>query len=293
MRALNRSGFTLIELLVALVIGAVVGTATVRVIGGIQRTTEAGMQRVDLHQNLRAGVGYITSVVRELDAADGDIGVATATRLRFRSMRWTAPSCAAPAAGGGTAVIFLLDASAVYGIRTPDAVEDSVLVFADSNASVRSDDGWLVGVVTAVGTGTCASGSNATSLTVQVTTASGGQAAALTAVTSGAPLRGFQQEELSIFQGVGGRWWMGQRTANTAGTWTAVRALVGPLAAGGLSLQYYDSTGAVTATLTDIASIGVTLRAESSAMVRRLASGTDYARDSLITRVALRNNPRF
>lgn len=293
MRAVNRSGFTLIELLIALVIGAVVGTATIRVIVGTQRTTEAGMEKVGVQQTLRAGIGYMTNVVRELDAEDGDIGVATATRLQFRSMRWASPLCATPAAGAGTSVVLLLDAGSVYGLRTPDAVEDSVLVFAEADGGKRSDDAWLIGSVTAVGTSACASGSNALSLTVEITAASGGQAAALANVTSGAPLRGFQQEELSLFQGADTRWWLGQRTANRTGSWTSVQGLVGPLAAGGLGFQYFDSTGAVTATLANIASIGMFLRAESSNRVRTQATNIDFARDSLISRVALRNNPRF
>jgi prepilin-type N-terminal cleavage/methylation domain-containing protein len=292
MRALNRSGFTLIELLIAMVIGAVVGTATVRVIMGTQRATDAGIQRVGVQQTLRAGVGYMTNVVRELDAADGDIGVATATRLEFRSMRWASPLCAQPVAVG-TSVAFLIDAGAVYGLRTPDAVEDSVLVFAETDAGKRSDDVWLVGAITAVGTGNCTDGSNALSLTVDIIAGSGGQAAALANVTPGAPLRGFQQEELSLFQGADSRWWMGQRTANRSGTWTNVQALLGPLVVGGLALQYFDSAGTVTGTLTDIASIGMVLRAESSGRVRTQSTSIDFARDSLISRVALRNNPRF
>jgi prepilin-type N-terminal cleavage/methylation domain-containing protein len=290
MHALNRRGFTLIELLIALVIGAVVGTATIRVLVGIQRTTEAGMQRVNLHQNLRAGVGYITSIVRELDAGEGDISIATATQLRFRSPRWASPLCDVPVAGAGTAVTFVIDASAVFGIRAPDAVEDSVLIYADGDPNTRRDDAWLAGAVTAVGTGTCASGANATVLTVQV---SGGPATTLANVSSGAPLRGFQIEQLSLFQGVGARWWLGQETTDRAGTATPTRELIGPLSARGLTFAYFDSTGAVTGTLANIASIEVALRAESSQRVRTAVSNIDFARDSIITRVALRNNPRF
>jgi len=292
MRALNRSGFTLIELLIALVIGAVVGTATVNVLVGTQRTTEAGMQRVDLHQNLRAGIGYITSVARELDAEEGDISVATATQLRFRSMRWASPICADPVAGAGTSVTLLLDDSAIYGIRSPDEAEDSVLIYADGNPNTRGDDAWLVGVLThKVRTGTCPNGAAATTLTVEVAAASGGQATALADVLSGAPVRGFQVEQLSLFQGTDTRWWLGQQMIS--GTATPIRALVGPLTARGLTFAYYDSTGAATGTLANIASIEVALRAESTQRVRTAAGSIGFASDSIITRVALRNNPRF
>ncbi len=292
MRALSRRGFTLIELLIALVIGAVVGTATVRVLVGTQRNTEAGMERVGVQQTLRAGVGYMTSVLRELDARDGDIGVATATRLQFRSMRWASPLCAAPAIAGASSAFLLIDATAVYGLRNPDAAEDSLLIFAEADPSTRGDDGWLVGEVVATAAANCPSGSPATVLSVRITAASGG-IAALAGVSAGAPLRGFQWEELSMIQAADSRWWMGQRTSSRTTGWGTVQALVGPLAVGGLGLTYFDSTGTVTGTLTDIASIGISLLAESSNRVRTQSSNIDFARDSLITRVALRNNPRF
>lgn len=292
MRALKRTGFTLIELLIALVIGAIVGTATVRVIVGTQRTTDAGMERVGVQQTLRAGIGYMTNVMRELNAADGDIGVATATQVRFRSMRWASPLCAAPAIAGASSAFLLIDANAVYGLRAPDPAEDSLLIFAEADPGKRSDDTWLVGEVFATSAANCPSGSPATVLSVRITAASGGMAA-LAGVSAGAPIRGFQWEELSLFQGPDSRWWMGQRTANRSGTWTGVQALVGPLTAGGLALQYFDSTGTVTGTLADIASIGMTLRAESSNRVRTQTGNIDFARDSLLSRVALRNNPRF
>jgi prepilin-type N-terminal cleavage/methylation domain-containing protein len=206
MRALNRSGFTLIELLIALVIGAIVGTATVRVIVGTQRTTEAGMERVGVQQTLRAGVGYMTSVLRELDAAEGDIGVATATQLRFRSMRWASALCGIVAAAGAPVATLRIDENNLYGLRAPDAAEDSLLIFAEADASRRSDDSWLVGEVVATTSGTCPNGNPATVLAARITAASGGMAA-LAGVTAGAPLRGFQWEELSLIQGADT--WMG------------------------------------------------------------------------------------
>jgi hypothetical protein len=60
-----------------------------------------------------------------------------------------------------------------------------------------------------------------------------------------------------------------------------------------MALAYFDSTGAAAGTITDIASIAVLLRGESRNRVRQGVATTDFARDSLISRVALRNNPRF
>jgi prepilin-type N-terminal cleavage/methylation domain-containing protein len=292
MRTLNRSGVTLIELLIALVIGAIVGTATVRVLVGTQRTTEAGMERVGVQQTLRAGVGYMTSVLRELDAEEGDIGVANANLLRFRSMRWASFLCAAPAIAGASSAFLLIDANSVYGVRAPDPTEDSLFIFADANPNTRADDSWLVGEVISTAGANCPSGAPATVLSVRITAASGGMAA-LAGVTVGAPLRGFQWEELSLINAADTRWWMGHRTASRTAGWGTVQPLVGPLTAGGLAFQYFDSTGTATGAVANIASVGILLRAESTNRVRVQSTNIDFARDSLITRVALRNNPRY
>jgi prepilin-type N-terminal cleavage/methylation domain-containing protein len=293
MRSLNRRGFTLVELIIALALGALVASAVYRAIVGTQRVTQAGAQKMDVQQNLRAGATYLGSVIRELDASDGDISVATATRLQFRSMRWVAPLCDAPAASAPSAVLLTLRRDATFGLRSPSAAEDSVLVFSDGDPGTRADDVWLVGAVTGLVGSACTDGAAAVSLTVEITAASGGQAAVLAGVTFGAPVRGFQPEELSLFQAADSRWWMGQRTANRLGSWTPVRPLVGPLAAAGLGFTYHDTTGAATAVLTDIASVGIALRGESQQRVRGLGGNIDYARDSILTRAALRNNARF
>jgi len=106
-------------------------------------------------------------------------------------------------------------------------------------------------------------------------------------------VRGFQSEELSLFQAADTRWWMGQRTANRSGSWTAVRPLVGPLTAAGLGFTYHDTTDAITGVLAEIASVSITMRGESERLVRGLGGNIDYARDSIVTRAALRNNTRF
>lgn len=292
MRTVNRTGFTLIEIIIALALGSIVATVVYKSIVASQRATQAGVQQIDVRQNLRAGVTYMGSVIRELDAAENDITVATATRFQFRAMRWSAVQCQPPAASGASAVQYTIARRAFHGLRTPDAVEDSVLVFRDGDRFSRSDDSWIVGSLIGLGVGNCPNGSPATTITVEITAASGGQAAGIGGVFVGAPIRGFQAEEISLFQGPNGRWWLGDRTADRSGSWTAVRPLIGPLTAAGMALEYYDSTGAVTGVPTDIASVALTLRGESRERVRR-GENVDFARDSLVTVIALRNNPRY
>lgn len=292
MSTLNQRGFTLIELIMALALGAAVGALVYQSIVGTQRATQAGTAEVSVRQNLRAGVAYVGSVVRELDAADGDITVATATQLQFKSMRWTGFLCAAPVAASMSALRMPVRRNTFYGIRGPNAALDSVFVFLDGDLTTRDDDAWLPGGVTAVAVGNCADGSVSADLTVDFSAAGVGAGAVAGLVTVGSPLRGFQMEELSLGS-AGGRWWMTQRAASRTGAWSAARPLIGPLEAGGMALAYFDSTGTATASLPNIASVEVLLRAESRERVRKGLAAIDFARDSLVTRVALRNNPRF
>ena len=78
MHALNRRGFTLIELLIALVIGAVVGTATVKVLVGMQRTTAAGMPRAPPR----------TRTVRASRRRRDELEKSAAGSVNFRMIKW-------------------------------------------------------------------------------------------------------------------------------------------------------------------------------------------------------------
>ncbi len=73
MYTIDRRGFTLVELLVALVLGALVASGVYQALVGTQRASHAGMQQIEVQENLRAGVGYLSAVLRELDAAEGDL----------------------------------------------------------------------------------------------------------------------------------------------------------------------------------------------------------------------------
>jgi prepilin-type N-terminal cleavage/methylation domain-containing protein len=293
MSTLNRRGFTLIELIMALSLGAVVAALVYQAIMSTQRATQAGTEAVDVRQNLRAGVGYLGTVVRELNAQEGDIITATATQFQFKSMRWTGFLCDVPSSIFVSAVTLPMSRNPLYGIRGPDVSQDSVFMFLDGDPTTRGDDAWLAGRATGMANGNCADGSPSVDVTVTLPGGAPPAATVMASLTVGSPVRGFQMEELTLLQ-TGGRWWMAQRTANGAGAWTTPRPLIGPLEAAGMALTYFDSSGTATATLTDIASLAVVLRGESRNRVHKAPVGSvDFARDSLISRIALRNNPRF
>jgi hypothetical protein len=166
-----------------------------------------------------------------------------------------------------------------------------VVVFADFDPKTRFDDQWLHGSLSAVNTGGAACADGAPSARFTLT---GIPAAALAGVTQGAPVRFFEVAELTTYADGSGVWWLGGRLFDkSSNAWSAREPVLGPLAASGLRLAYFDSTGAVTANRAEVARIGVTVTGKTREPIYDRTGALTYAIDSLVTQVALRNNPRF
>jgi prepilin-type N-terminal cleavage/methylation domain-containing protein len=284
MRLLRNRGFTLVEMVVVLALMGIVMGALYQSIVATQRTTSAQFQRIDVQQTTRAAAMYVSNMLRELDAADDDILLSQATSLRFRAMRWTGVLCTVPVENAGE-VQFTVRRQLLFGIRGPDAALDSILLWLDDPLN-GTDDKWLYGELQSSVAGVCDDLSAGTTLRVDIRAPEDNPTAM--DVKLGAPVRGFQIEEISLYQ-VGAEYWLGRRTANRAGVWEVVRPLVGPLTDNGLAFSYFDVNGALPALTTQIASIGVTVRGRSA----RQVSGRGFLEDSIVTRVTLRNNARF
>lgn len=289
---LTRRGFTLIELIVALTLFGIVGALIYQTLTSTQRSAQAIAQRIDVQQNVRDAVHYLSSIMRELDASDGDIVTADSSEIEFRAMRWTGILCDEPDAEGST-VELAIRANAIYGARVPDQALDSLLIYRDGNTNTQNDDRWAVGALTDAEDGACADGTAARILTASITAASGGVDSVEVGVFTGAPIRGFQVEEITVFEDYTGRSWLGQRTASRTATWTSRQAMLGPLASNGLTFTYLDASGAATGAVKGIRSVRFVVRGESLEMARGTSGDIGYARDSLMTVVALRNNRRF
>ena len=285
-------GFTLIELLVVVVLATVILGAIYQSIASTQRTTQAQVQRLYVRQETRAAALFLSYALRELDAADGDVGAPSSSALEIRGLRWAGPLCTDPQAVLGD-VSFVLRDALQFGVRRPDAALDSILLFRDGDPGARTDDRWLLGALLAAAADTCPDGKAGTVVRASISAASGGNAAALAGVTAGSPMRGFQREQLSLYQDGGGAYWLGRRTADRGGTWTATQPLTGPLTVDGLAFAYFDTTGAIAATPAGIASVAIVVRGRSPERARLSGGRLGYVQDSVITRVTLRNNPRF
>ena len=245
MPLLRRRGFTLIELMVALVLLGIVAGGIYKVLVTNQQTYMAQTQRIDLQQNLRAGVTILPAEFRELDPADGDILLMTATQIQIRAMRQLSFLCIPPGLGGGlgTTVTMTVRADPYFGDRVFDT-SDSVLVFYEGNPGTRNDDTWLPAELKIVtNPSACADGTPGYQLTVKPTWL-GGTFNVAGAVTNGSPVRGYHVVTYQLYQASDGKWYVGQQDNNAGGT---LQPLIGPVASNGLQFAYFDAAGAFTA----------------------------------------------
>ena len=291
-----RRGFTMVELLVALVLLGIVSAALYRVLVNNQRLYQAQTARIDLSQNIRAAGSILPAEFRQLDASEGDISTMSATSISIRAMRWLGFACNLPGLGGALNSVSVIVRGGApgqplfFGARGIDAAKDSVLIYYDGNPNSRNDDFWATGSITAAPNGqNCTDGTNGQRLLLNINLLGLGPNVA-GAIPLGAPVRGFERVVYQLYQPAGDTsWYVGFQPAGQS-----MQPLIGPVLTNGLTFQYYDVNGVVTAVRTQVARIDITVRARTAAAVR--AGGqADRATvvDSVVTSVALRNNRRF
>ena len=292
----GRRGFTIIEVLVALVLLGLVSAALYRVLVNNERLYMAQTQRIDLSQNIRAAGTILPAEFRELDASEGDITAMSATSISMRAMRWLGFACNVPGLGGAlNAVSVIVRGGApgqplFFGARGIDNNKDSLLIYYDGNVNSRADDFWATGSITAAPNGqNCNDGTNGQRLIVGLNLLGLGPNVA-DAIPLGAPVRGFERVVYQLYQPAGDTsWYVGFQPAGQS-----MQPLIGPVLSNGLTFQYFDANGNVTAVKNQVARIDITVRARTAAAVR--AGGQAAAAtmvDSVLTSVALRNNRRF
>lgn len=297
---MSRRGFTMIELLVALVLLGLVSTAIYRVLVNNQRVYMAQTQRIDLSQNIRAANTILSAEFRELDAFDGDIAAMTSSSIDIRGMRWLSFVCVPPVLDGNPAGRqMIIRGNAVgtpmfFGSRYVNEVRDSLLIYLDGNQTTRLDDYYVLARLAATpGNQQCPAvgaipAQPGTRILFDGNFVPGTNIAG--AITMGAPVRGFERVRYALYQPSGDTsFYIGFQPAGQT-----MQPLVGPVLTNGLTFQYFNAAGAVTAIRTQVARIDVTVRARSQAQVR---PGGDAPRraivDSITFSVALRNNRRF
>jgi len=293
MSQMNRRGLSLVELLIALVILGVVTASLYRVLVNNQRIYQAQTQRIDLQQNIRAAVTILPAEFRELDAYDGDILAMGPDAISIRAFRVLGFICNAP----NLPLLPLVGQqitvrnSLLFGSRGFIAGSDQIMAYYEGDDGVRADDAWTAPtLLTASGSQNCPDGQAGTTLTLLNLNITPPPVLLVdNGMTRGSPVRAFEPVTYLLYQEADKRYYIGLSSASDT------LPLVGPVLANGLSFAYYDSTGAVTADSSLVASIGITVRAQTVQPVQVSAGANTRALavDSITTRVALRNNRRF
>jgi prepilin-type N-terminal cleavage/methylation domain-containing protein len=284
----DRRGFTLVELVTALVLFGIVSVALYHVLLNSQRGYREQTERLSVNMSARDAISILPAEIRELDARDGDILAMSTSSLIYKSMQGLYVQCDAPATAS---LAVVLDRASFFGLRAIDPTQDSILILAEGDSTTRGDDGWLHANVVAVAAGTACPAGRA-SLTVTLAGVSPSQ---LARVGRGAPVRTFRIAQVLLYRDAGGDWWLGGRQfQKSSGTWATTQPIVGPLSSSGLGLAYFDTVGAPTSIVTNVARVGIAVESRSPGPVRGPAgSASVYLLESLMTQVTLRNNALY
>jgi prepilin-type N-terminal cleavage/methylation domain-containing protein len=279
----QRRGFTLVEVLLALVIMGAVTGAIYKLLTTNQRLAVAQSEQVTLQSNVRTGSLLVPNELRELNtvslglADQNDITVANAARIDYRASRGLGLLCQVPAGGQ------LRIAEATWtGVRPPILNRDDLYLFIDGNKDEDEDDIWQRMDITAVAkSGTACGATSGWILTVAGAIPAG--------VLVNTPVRVFERMSMQL-SSVGGQWWLAAQSIKSG---QALTPVLGPLTANGFALQYFDSTGAVTADVRAIKSVRLTVQGLTDGVVRAGgAAAADSSRETLVTQVLLRNSIR-
>jgi len=268
--ASDRNGFSLVELVVVLVgAGITVGSGAAVFINS-NRVHLAQTAQIQLQQTGRAGIDVLSSELREVSHAGGDIIAIGPDSVSIRLMgQWTM-ACD---------VDYPNSRLNVMTLGNPLEVKDSIALFAENDTLRLEDDVWLIGEIQGVTNGSvCIStGTPWTAHWIDVSGMAG--AMAVDIVRTGAPVRTFQHYTYGSYT-ISGEEYLGRHEPGGA-----ITPLVGPIKTGGLAFAFRDELGNATATLTDIAQIDVSLAMDTPIMN---TNGTQV-QDSLFTTVFVRN----
>jgi prepilin-type N-terminal cleavage/methylation domain-containing protein len=286
---LTRRGFTLVELLIALLLMGIVTAAFYGSLTTNQRAYQKQTQVIDLQQNMRAATAILPQELREIDASEHDISAMSATSITFRAHRWMAFLCAAPVMPlVANPTTMIVRRSPIYG-RDSIKTTDIMFVRYEGDDGTRKDDGWAQAQATTVPVGAlCPDGKAGRLVTMNLNL--GGKPNISGGIVAGSPVLGYETVTYGLYQPGGvGDWYIGLTTLD------GQQPLIGPVLPNGLTLSYYDSTGAVTANSDSVARVDIVVRALTNQQVRSTTGASTLARvvDSVRTSVALRNNRRF
>ncbi len=258
-------GFTLVETIVALTLALTVVALSLKLLLGQQRLARLEATRVETQLTLHAGLNYLVREFRPL-AGGPDLLDAGSDAVTFRATRGFGLVCDLSGS------LLLVADSDRYGTRLPVGGRDSLLLFRAGDSTTRGDDRWVPMAITGVASRTGCGGRPTLALSVS---ADSGELDPM-AIRFPAPIRVYEIVQIRAYLS-DGLTWLGARSVSAG---ESIQPVFGPLAVGGLRLNYFDPAGLLTLNRDRVRSIGITLIAQPSG---------GLAKDSLSTRVLIRN----
>jgi prepilin-type N-terminal cleavage/methylation domain-containing protein len=298
---LSRRGFSLVELMVSVVLLAIVGIASIRIMQSMMNTTSGQVEIARAQGNGRSGVLALPQELREVGFDTlpmagntvSDLETIAAHRLTVRAMRGLGTTCGTP-----TLSEFRIR-KPVLGLRPPLGT-DGFLLYVESDPNLALDDQWVPLVVSAIDFNSTCGADSAIALTLAgppVIDPGSGTAMAISQYFVGGPVRWYERMEYGpMIDPVSHKSFVGARSLSLGEP--MLRAVIGPIVdTSAFTFTYFDPTGTVlnpaSATPIDVRSIGVSLTTIGE-RVTSLAGTTKrtFYRFPVTTRVALRNTLR-
>ncbi len=303
----RRRAFTLVEMIVVIVLLGIVVGGLSTMITRQQRFYRGANEIIETRGQLRQATTVFPIELRGASSIAGDILAVSDTSIRFNATFGSSIVCT----GQGTTTITMppagvLASGAVFtGWLRPPGVGDGLFVYNtatrvwDTHAITAVVDSAVTTVNCPVLTGYTGLG-DATLPSLKLTLGT----ALAAGVMQGAPIRFYRQADYTLYQAADNRWYLGYDSCRADGTSCdgrqpvsgpyrgAARAATG---ISGLTLQYFDSTGAEivgtgAADRQNIARVDVTARAQSEQAIPLPGQNMPATfADSLGLSVALRN----
>ncbi len=244
----RRDGFTLVETMISLTLGVLLMGAMLTVLMGNNRMSASLTGRAESNNALMTGIALLEREVEPIDASDGDLASLSPDTLGIRAFLSSGTACQVTYGAGTASLVTRRQGRWLQ-------VGDSILLLADNDVSIGSDDTWVRGAITAVDTAlACPDGVAAQRITVPAL-------AALTdSVRVGAAARTFEWRTYFLAQ-IDGDWYLAMRTPalNTP------EPVAGPLAdpavsPGGFRVRHFDAFGNVASTVESVTQTEISLK---------------------------------
>ena len=276
-RSSTRRGFTIAEMVLCMVVAGALMTGFYGVMTKQGRGYSRMVVSTDADESARSAAAILAWELRQA-AIGGNtlVGTLDAQSVTLRSVQGVGIVCAKSASDPRYAIW-------KNGGDIQATTDDTAMVYAHMARAWRKLKISAVGTPADYSMTSCAwSGGRAPDLVVEV---SGFSAADTAGIVVGSPFRAFRQVQYGVFQS-NGRYWLGRKLSPSSGSY---QILTGPLRGStGVRFAYYNSSGAVTTTPSQVATVKITVLTESYRQYRDQNGTPRYRYDSLTTRVALR-----